>query len=204
MSTNHTTNYNLCQWEPTDPVVRTDFNADNARLEAALSSLEERVAELYRAVPNLAYNVYDLALKDYQENKVYGYRRSLIIETFLSQGNIASMTGDLVVQNQALVLTGPGKTATMTSVNFSLTRVTWTRVVAWLKYALGGYYSMTVNGQPLTNQGGWDSRTVDGIACQEVQFAGDIPGMSSAQIGITLQSLNADSATVYEYGVMFF
>ena len=36
MATNYTTNYQLNQWEPTDQVLRTDFNADNAKLEAAL------------------------------------------------------------------------------------------------------------------------------------------------------------------------
>ena len=36
MATNQTTNYQLNQWEPTDPVLRTDFNADNAKLDAAL------------------------------------------------------------------------------------------------------------------------------------------------------------------------
>ena len=38
MSTNHTTNYNLCQWEATDQVQRTDFNQDNAKIDAALAS----------------------------------------------------------------------------------------------------------------------------------------------------------------------
>ena len=38
MSTNRTPIYNLCQWEPEDPVLRTDFNADNAKLDAALLS----------------------------------------------------------------------------------------------------------------------------------------------------------------------
>ena len=36
MATNYTTNYQLNQWEPTDQVLRTDFNADNAKLDAAL------------------------------------------------------------------------------------------------------------------------------------------------------------------------
>ena len=40
MATNQTTNYQLNQWEPTDPVLRTDFNADNAKLDAALKTLE--------------------------------------------------------------------------------------------------------------------------------------------------------------------
>ena len=44
MASNYTTNYNLCQWEPTDQVQRTDFNADNAKLDAALADLAEDVA----------------------------------------------------------------------------------------------------------------------------------------------------------------
>ena len=40
MATYHTANYDLCQWEPTDQVQRTDFNADNAKIDAALSALE--------------------------------------------------------------------------------------------------------------------------------------------------------------------
>ena len=32
MATNQTTNYQLNQWEPTDQVLRTDFNADDAAL----------------------------------------------------------------------------------------------------------------------------------------------------------------------------
>ena len=45
MSTNHTTNYNLCQWEATDQVQRTDFNADNAKIDAALNILSSQVAQ---------------------------------------------------------------------------------------------------------------------------------------------------------------
>ena len=37
MSTNYTENFDLCQWEPTDQVLRTDFNADNAKIDAALA-----------------------------------------------------------------------------------------------------------------------------------------------------------------------
>ena len=44
MSTNHTTNYDLCQWEATDQVLRTDFNADNAKIDAALASHAAEIA----------------------------------------------------------------------------------------------------------------------------------------------------------------
>ena len=39
MATNHTSNYQLNQWEPTDQVLRSDFNADNAKVDAALAGL---------------------------------------------------------------------------------------------------------------------------------------------------------------------
>ena len=39
MATNHTSNYQLCQWEATDQVLRTDFNEDNAKVDAALAGL---------------------------------------------------------------------------------------------------------------------------------------------------------------------
>ena len=44
MSTNHTANYDLCQWEATDQVLRTDFNQDNAKIDAALASHAAEIA----------------------------------------------------------------------------------------------------------------------------------------------------------------
>ena len=41
MATNYTTNYDLCQWEPTDAVQRVEFNQDNAKVDAALNSLAQ-------------------------------------------------------------------------------------------------------------------------------------------------------------------
>ena len=41
MATNYTTNYDLCQWEPTDAVQRVEFNQDNAKIDAALNSLAQ-------------------------------------------------------------------------------------------------------------------------------------------------------------------
>ena len=38
MSTNHTPNFNLCQWEATDKVLRSDFNEDNQKIDAALKA----------------------------------------------------------------------------------------------------------------------------------------------------------------------
>ena len=40
---NRTTNYNLCQFEETDRVRRTDFNEDNAKIDAAVKAVGRRV-----------------------------------------------------------------------------------------------------------------------------------------------------------------
>ena len=44
MATNQTANYDLNQWLSTDQVLRTDFNADNAKLDAVLAGLAETAA----------------------------------------------------------------------------------------------------------------------------------------------------------------
>lgn len=41
MATNHTEYYELNQWLSTDQVLRTDFNADNTKIDAALAGLAE-------------------------------------------------------------------------------------------------------------------------------------------------------------------
>ena len=40
---NRTNNYNLCQFEETDRVRRTDFNEDNAKIDGAVAAVDSRV-----------------------------------------------------------------------------------------------------------------------------------------------------------------
>lgn len=42
-ASNQTTNYDLSQWLPTDPVHHEDFNGDNAKLDAALAAKADAV-----------------------------------------------------------------------------------------------------------------------------------------------------------------
>ena len=42
----HTTNYNLNQWEDGDVVRREDFNADNTKIDAALKSVSDASPEI--------------------------------------------------------------------------------------------------------------------------------------------------------------
>ena len=41
---NHTTNYQLSQWESTDRILMSDFNSDNAKLDEALGTLAAQAA----------------------------------------------------------------------------------------------------------------------------------------------------------------
>ena len=58
MATNHTANYNLNQWQATDPVLHTDFNEDNSKLDAALTALnataQQHTAQLAQQAAELA------------------------------------------------------------------------------------------------------------------------------------------------------
>ena len=49
MSTNHTTNYGLCQWLATDQVQRTDFNQDNLKIDTALHTEQQTRAAAIQA-----------------------------------------------------------------------------------------------------------------------------------------------------------
>ena len=60
MSTNHTTNYNLNQWEATDKVLRTEFNEDNAKIDAALKANADAAAAIQAKLGNcnVQYSTY--------------------------------------------------------------------------------------------------------------------------------------------------
>ena len=45
MASNYTEHYDLCQWEATDAVQRVEFNADNAKIDAALKALSDQVVQ---------------------------------------------------------------------------------------------------------------------------------------------------------------
>lgn len=50
---NQTENYQLSLWDPEDRIQRTDFNADNAKIEAALAELDAASEEHTSAIAKL-------------------------------------------------------------------------------------------------------------------------------------------------------
>ena len=72
MASHQTTNFQLCQWEADDEVLRTDFNADNLKIENALSAV--------KAVADKAYTT---------DNKPY------VVGTYTGNGSTGGQTIDL-------------------------------------------------------------------------------------------------------------
>ena len=77
MSTDHTTNYDLNQWEGTDKVLRTEFNADNAKIDAALKANADAIAAEAAAREALAETVAlkgncRILMTSYQGTGAYG------------------------------------------------------------------------------------------------------------------------------------
>lgn len=73
-----TTNYQLNQWENTDRILRTDFNRDNAALDAALAKKLE-LTPIREVVPSASANAIELDVSDID----FSQWRVVIMETAL-------------------------------------------------------------------------------------------------------------------------
>ena len=106
-----TPNYGLHQWVPEDQFLRTDFNEDFQKIDAAIKAAEnkatsgdEQVSTAVQAAQStadralaglepLSYNVYNLLLQNYYDGKSTQYKKALLFDGFQDKSGIASMTG---------------------------------------------------------------------------------------------------------------
>ena len=65
MASSHTAVYQLNQWDAADPVIRTDFNEDNAKIEAALLAIKSEFAR--GDLVNMMYNMLSEDIKELQQ-----------------------------------------------------------------------------------------------------------------------------------------
>ncbi len=83
---NHTKHYQLHQWGPGDPFLRTDFNEDFAKIDGALGRLDQRGIDT-------AYQLYELLLQRDYEGKYTGFKRALFFDGFRNADLIQSREG---------------------------------------------------------------------------------------------------------------
>ncbi|HHU04992.1 MAG TPA: hypothetical protein GXZ65_00735, partial [Clostridiales bacterium] len=89
-----TPNFALNQWLGTDTFARTDFNADNLAIDAAL----ERLTDDIKAIGPMANNLYNLILQNYYDGKYTGYKKALMFDGFLNYDNIAGISEGLFIE----------------------------------------------------------------------------------------------------------
>jgi len=142
MSTNHTENYSLCQWEAEDQVLRTDFNADNAKIDAEL-------AELRRMTELSAYYIGQLGTfckLNHAFPPRFSYRGFIWDGFVADQGPV--LTGGVISKDGILILSGAGNTGSWEAQQ-GLTTEGWTRGRLWI-HASGGTVVPTIGGAVLS------------------------------------------------------
>ena len=202
MSTNYTENFDLCQWEPTDPVLRTDFNADNAKLEAALTALEEARTRLDRVTVNLAYYTGRLTAREMLEREKQPPQRTVLCDTFF-YGLDKTLTGGAVIQNNQLILSGAGKTGTMATGNLALDVSDWTQARMWIHSDVGTVIP-SINGLEMEFVDRNYGPSVSGTLSWEDEYVWTGQGSSSAKVVLTLSTGSSSAMHVYDYYAVLF
>ena len=115
MPTNYTPNYQLNQWEPEDKVVRTDFNEDNAKIDAALAGKAE--ASTLEALSKTVAGKADTSEITRLEQSVAA-RTTLVAGFYTGDGQESRIINLGFTPRALLVMTASGMTASSTSVYY--------------------------------------------------------------------------------------
>lgn len=107
MASNYTEHYGLCQWEATDQVLREEFNADNAKLDAALSQMPYvKIASLktQQDTEQFSMDVSQINFEDYLRVDLFFLRAP-------RQNSPVSLRVNGITENHCLVASGIGGTS---------------------------------------------------------------------------------------------
>ena len=200
MATNQTTNYQLNQWQPTDPVQRTDFNADNATVEAALTDLETRVAILDRVVPDLAYYIGELGVLDVMHRDYYLSQWSMTYDAFQFPEDI-TVTGQAVVENGVLTVNGSGTASTY---SIRVGRENWTQARLWLRFSGNGTTVPYLNENQMEYVSSYRTRNTAGESCMERSYFWDGTGDHGVQVKLDVSSDGEEPVVVYDFRLFLF
>ena len=114
-----TENYNLPQWEASDPVRREDFNAAFAALDGTgevMRDLSGKAAQASAALQNLSYDLYQIMLQAAYEGKQAGARKGMWLNTLETAEDAAGRTGAIWSETGTLTV-GAGTDMTLAQLN---------------------------------------------------------------------------------------
>ena len=147
MSTNHTTNYDLNQWEGTDKVLRTDFNEDNSKIDAALKGLADKdtALEAMVAAATAAAGNCEMELITYTGTGTYGNSNNGTKIQFQAIPDIFIIVGDKSV----LFGRGGVSSVVIASEDFlSNDSVTWSGSLFTFSNGIAARYQMNSKNMP--------------------------------------------------------
>lgn len=196
MASNHTSNYNLCQWEATDAVLRTDFNEDNAKIDAVLQELS-----IAKELPDVAFYLGQLGIERLKEGKAFPLR-DMICEAFLDPSQF-TLSGGAILQNKVITLSG-SQTGSLTTRSYLFMGSSWSRIWAWVHMS-GGEAAVSINGKAMTPVGSGLSSTIDGISCLERSYRLDWAGRdTSVSVKLDLTGYSGSTLQVFDFCVFLF
>ena len=191
MANSYTANYGLCQWEAGDQFIRSEFNQDNAKIDTALKRVADTAAADLQAVKvqlqsaaqtaqdtaeqaldalvPVAYNVYNLALRQELEGKVTGWKQALLFDGFQDDSGIASLGSGLVLNNGVVLsksISSNQEVANGTSYQYSTSSLDTAAAVA----APGGAYLYRI-------QWGWEAENDYPVGGQSLGFSFYVNGV---------------------------
>ena len=156
MASNYTSNYNLCQWAPDDKVLRTEFNADNAKIDAALagkasaselSSLSAAVAQHTSALSGKGNCI--IRTTSYTGNGQYGAANARTL-TFPGKPLAVLINGD---GGFSVMLQGVGATVAAFNASYPLT-------VSWSGNSVSWYHDGSARADGMLNRSGYTYQVV--------------------------------------------
>lgn len=195
-----TSNYHLHQWSPEDQLLKTIYNGNLQKIDAALGELDLHTTESSRFLPRLAYNVYNLIVQNYYDGKVFLPFQNLHFDGFLNSDYIAQTTGGVHVSNQMLVLEGQGAIGTMLA-NVRWITTPYQRAFAWARG--NGTLSISLDGQEMHLDSRRNTYTVQGEGCSEWTFSLDFQGGVHPNILLQMSCGAGSAMKIHDYGVYF-
>ena len=118
MASNYTSNYGLCQWEATDAVLRTDFNEDNEKIDAALKSQADSISSLKKQVGNKANSSAVSSLSTKLDQEIQERTEELTAEAAARVAGLA-LKGNVQVEIHTYVGNGTSGSTNPNSITFS-------------------------------------------------------------------------------------
>lgn len=216
MSTNHTPNYALSQWQAADQVLRTDFNEDNLKIDTALRRQEGQLL----GVSALGRNLYNFFLRQKRAGQDVSWMSGLVYDDFTNSSKIESL-GEGMSRNtseQCIHFTPVNGqlSASLVTKEQTLT-MAYKHAFFWIRHSIA-QNPVVERWSPGSNR--WipldyvDSNgslywsiTSTGEECAECALYQpfSMNGTSSVKMRITLTAVNSASvlpAKIYDYGML--